>query len=135
MWTESVFFNPCAAVVIIVCGMLVTLIRPYKSALYNVLDTLLLLCLAVALVGTVAHFIAYVEDLQNIKISFAMISSPVCVHVFYIIFYLGWKCWPVLKHPVNFIVKPVFKLVLPDHQMTGVIEDTAEVSESSRLLY
>ena len=135
MWTESMFFYPCAAAVIIVCGILVTLIRPYKSALYNALDTLHLLCLAVALVGNVAFFIAYVEDLQNIRVSYAMVLFPAFVHVSYIIFYLGWKCWPVLKHPLVFIVKPVFKLVLPDHQMTGVIEDTAEVSESSRLLY
>ena len=53
-----------AAVVSIVSGILVTLIRPYKSALYNALDILHLLCMAVALVGTVAFFIAYVEDLK-----------------------------------------------------------------------
>ena len=135
MWTESMFYYPCAAVVIIVCGMLVTLIRPYKSALYNALDTLHLLCLAVALVGNVAFFIAYVEDVQNKSISFAMIFFPILIHFFYIIFYLGWKCWVVLKHPLNFILTMVSKLTLLVHQKMGMTQDTSDdISERFPLI-
>ena len=133
MWTESVSFMPCAAVVLIVCGILVTLIRPYKSALYNALDTLHLLCMAVALMAVMAFFVSSVEDEQNLITSVAMISFPMFIHLFYIIIYLGWKCWTILKWPLTYIMKMASKLTL--HLMMRMREDsTGDISANVPLI-
>ena len=112
MWTESAFFLSVSAAVIIVIGILVTLVRPYKSALYNALDIVYLLCMAVVLVGCMAFFVSSVEDEQNKTSDFVIISFPIFIHFFYIIIYLGWKCWTILKRPLTYIMKMASKLTL-----------------------
>ena len=76
MWTESTFFYSAATVVLIITGMLVTLIQPYKSAVYNALDTFLLLSLALGMVGNSAFFTSHVDDPRNTQSAVMMIILP-----------------------------------------------------------
>ena len=115
MWTEGVFIFLVEAVVMIISGMFITLIRPYKSAIYNALDTLHSLCVAVSMVGIVAYFVTYVEGTRNRNTSFAIIFLPVVIHFLYIIFYLEWKCWAFLKCLRIFVIKMVSRLALSVH--------------------
>ena len=135
MWTESVLFYSLAALVLIISGILVSLIRPYQSALYNAIDTFHLLCLAVGMVGSVSYMVAYIEDVQNKSTMLAIAFFPPFIHFFYVIFYLGYKCRAVLKHPLSFIVKMASKLKLLVYRRMRGIEDVIYMSESSSLIH
>ena len=89
MWTESLLFFPIATVVVIISGMFVTLVRPYKSAVYNALDTFLLLSLSLCVLGNSAFTIATIDDPQNIHFSFVILVVPLCIPLLYMFAYLG----------------------------------------------
>ena len=99
MWTESTFFYSVATVVVIITGILLTLIRPYKSAVYNALDTFLVLTLALALVGTSAFFLATVDDPRNTQTGLAMTLLPISISFIYIFCCLGYEVCAVQRLP------------------------------------
>ena len=65
LWTESAFFYAVVGALLIITGLLVSLIRPYKEAAYNFLDTFFVLTLAIGFVGNTALFITSVDDPRN----------------------------------------------------------------------
>ena len=105
MWTESVFSYSVAAVIIIICVLLVTLIRPYKSAAYNSLDTFFLLIVALVLIGNMAYFLTYTDDPQNKTIGLVMAFGPLCIPFLYIFIYMGYDICAVRKLPQILIQK------------------------------
>ena len=111
MWTESVLFYSVAAVIIIICGMLVALIRPYKSSVYNSVDTVLLLSVALCLVGYLAYLVAYIDDPRNKTIGMVMGSVPFFIPLFYIFIYMGYKVCVVRKIP-QILTKQLFSAIL-----------------------
>ena len=65
--TGNIFFQLVAAVILLITGMLVAVIKPYKSNAYNTVDTVLMLSLALGYTGVASyyftHFIAPLSSL------------------------------------------------------------------------
>ena len=136
LWTGSVLFYPIAGVLLIITGLLVSLVRPYKHALYNFLDTFFLLTLAIGLVGNTVFFVAYVDDPLNTSVSVGLILIPICVHLFYIFFYLGYKVWSLRHRLWTCVMWDLSTLLLSCiHRKTRRrnVRDE-EISEVSRLI-
>lgn len=55
----TIFFQLVAAIVFLIVGMLVAVLRPYKSEIYNTIDTVLMLSLSVAYMGILSYFYAH----------------------------------------------------------------------------
>ena len=139
LWTESAFFYAVVGVLLIITGLLVSLIRPYKEAAYNFQDTFFVLTLAIGFVGNTALFITTVDDPRNKPFGAGLIFIPICVHLFYILFYLGYKVWSLRHRLLSCIKWDLSKLLLSCiHQIHQKIWERnvreEEISEVSRLI-
>ena len=132
MWTESTFFYSVATVAVIITGILVALIRPYKSTVYNALDTFLLLTLALALVGVSSVFIAYVDDPRNAQIGLAMTLLPLSIPFIYIFCCLGYEVCVVQRLPQTWARKIFSQLQSLIHRRRE--DDACSVSETASLI-
>ena len=112
MWTHGPFVFPMLTIAVMVTGMLVTFIQPYKSTLYNVLDAFFFLCLSVSVTGNIAYAIAYIDDPQMVGVGIALIIIPICVHFLYIVAYLGYKLWTLCKPPLICIMCVLSRLLV-----------------------
>ena len=74
--------------IFIITGMLVAVIRPYKTLAYNVVDTILVLSLSLISYGMLGYFIAYFIDPINQNESLTMAIFPVTIPLFYITGYI-----------------------------------------------
>ena len=54
----NIFFQLVAAFILLIIGMLVAVIKPYKSTIYNTVDTVLMLTLALAYISIAGYFFA-----------------------------------------------------------------------------
>ena len=63
--TRSLYYYPVILYTCIVTGLLVVIIQPYKSAVYNTLDATLLFSLALGIVGVSAYLVAGHNDPKN----------------------------------------------------------------------
>ena len=91
MWTESILFYPVAAIIVIICSMCVTLVRPYKSAMYNAFDTFILLSLALCIIGNTALIDAAAGDPQNMLVIKVIFTITLSIPTVYILLYVGYK--------------------------------------------
>ena len=133
LWTESVLYYPVVGALLIINGLIVSLVRPYKEAAYNFLDTFFLLTLAIGLVGNAAYNIAYVDDPLNTRVGVGLVIIPICVHLFYIFFHLGYKVWSLRRRLRTYITWDLLLSCI--HQkiwQRNVREE--EISEVSRLM-
>lgn len=58
MLTPNIFFQFVAAIILLATGMLVAVIRPYKSNVYNTVDIILMLSLALSYTSIAAYYFA-----------------------------------------------------------------------------
>ena len=79
--------------------MLVAVIQPYKSAVYNTVDTILILSLGLIGTGTISYFIAYSQDPQSEVLSNVMTLTSLLIPVVYIIGYWGYHVCVIKKMP------------------------------------
>ena len=98
MWAESVFVLGVNTSVCIITGMLVAVIQPYKSKIYNTVDIILILSVGLCFAGAMSSFISYV-DAPNKKIEGSVMAIvPLTIPLFYIVSYLGYKCLSRIQH-------------------------------------
>ena len=108
----------------IVAGMLVAVIQPYKSKVYNTVDIVLTLSVGLCFVGAMSYFIAYIEaPFEKIPNSL-MFITPLLIPMLYILGYLGFKGYR--------IVPRFFKNCLrKTHQMNAVEADEQALLSNS----
>ena len=99
LWTESPFYYTVATYTCILTGLLVAIIQPYKSAVYNTLDTGLILTLALGTVGVSAYFIANVNDPLNVETARVMCFGSLLLPLFYAIGYVTYHVYATKKLP------------------------------------
>lgn len=58
VFMPNTFFQLVAAFILLIIGMLVAVIKPYKSSIYNTVDTVLMLILALAYISIAGYFFA-----------------------------------------------------------------------------
>ena len=61
LWTRTILFLTVNASVCIVTGMLVAVIQPYKSKVYNTVDVILILSVGLCFTGTTSLYISYLD--------------------------------------------------------------------------
>ena len=79
--------------VCILAGMLVAVIQPYKSKVYNTVDIVLLLSVGLCFTAGTSYFITFVEAPFEKPQVFAMIIIPVLAPMLYFFVYIGLKCF------------------------------------------
>ena len=111
MWTESTFTLLVGIYIAIITGMLVAVIQPYKSAVYNTVDTILTLSLGLACTGTISYFIAYSQDPQREVMSGVMSFISLLIPLVYIIGYWGYNICVIKKIPQRMLKTFFFSLL------------------------
>ena len=97
VWTKSILCFPLIAFVLSLTILLVALIQPYKSPLYNTLDTFLLVSISAAMLGDTAFFIAYADDPQHATVCIGLIILSALLPLLYAICSIGYKVWTLGK--------------------------------------
>ena len=77
--TPNIFFQLIAAIVFLVVGMLVAVIKPYKSDIYNTVDTVMMLSLSIAYMSILGYFYAHFISPASIDtaIAFGIIACNI----------------------------------------------------------
>ena len=97
VWTKGTLSYPLIAFVLSLTILLVALIQPYKSPLYNTLDTFLLVSISATMLGDTAFFIAYADDPQHAKVCVGLIILSALLPLLYAICSIGYKVWTLGK--------------------------------------
>ena len=113
--TRSLYYYPVILYTCIVTGLLVVIIQPYKSAVYNTLDATLLFSLALGIVGVSAYLVAGHDDPKNSEnakhTAFVTVAIP-------LLFILGCLCYKIyISERLSQIclrikIRPLFRSVL-----------------------
>ena len=82
----------------IVAGMLVSIIQPYKSKVYNTVDIVLTLSVGLGFVGMISFFISFIEAPFQKQIVVVMSTAPLLIPFLYIVGYIGLKCCFKIHH-------------------------------------
>ena len=98
MRVKSVFVLGVNTSVSIITGMLVAVIQPYKSKVYNTVDIILILSVGLCFAGSMSSFISYVDAPNQIIEGVVMAIFPFTIPFFYIVSYLGYKCLSKIQH-------------------------------------
>ena len=98
MWAESVLFLGVNTFVCIITGMLVAVIQPYKSKVYNTVDIILILSVGLCFAGSMAAFITYVDAPTRKTEGSVMTVLPFTIPSIYMVGYLGYKCFSKIYH-------------------------------------
>ena len=101
---------PLLVIMVSLTVLLIAIIRPYKSSLYNALDAFLLFCLSTTLAGSIAFFIAYEEAPDYGGVSVAIVCISVLLPLLFTIVCVGCKLW-ALRVKALHIVNPVIRRV------------------------
>ena len=105
MWTESVFLPAVGTCICIVTGMLVALIQPYKSRLYNTVDIILLLSIGLCFATIMCASIAYIEVPSKETQSIVMAMIPCTIPFFYSLGVVGYKSARCIRQlPCKFMI-------------------------------
>ena len=111
MSTESAFSCVVSIYISIIIGMLVAVIQPYKSAVYNTVDTILVLSLGLIYTGVTSYFIAYIEDPQSMVLSRLMGPVPLLIPLVYVNGYWGYDMCVIKKIPQRMLRKILSSLL------------------------
>ena len=130
MWTKSAFILGVKAFVCIVIGMLVAVIRPYKSKAYNIVDIILILSVGLCFAGTMSSFIAYHDDPINMSRGTALSVLPLSVPLLYIVAYAGYQKFCGKKKLFHCIIFQVNK-VLYDVTVIRIPRRATDVDDPS----
>ena len=91
------------AFICIVVGMLVAVIQPYKSKVYNTVDVILILGVGLFYAGAMSSLLASIEAPLERLTGLWLVSLPTVIPFFYIVGYVGYKIftklWKHCRHP------------------------------------
>ena len=97
--TQTTIVFGVNAFICIVVGMLVAVIQPYKSKVYNTVDVILILGVGLFYAGTMSSLLASIEAPLDQIMGIWLISLPTVIPLFYIVGYIGYKIFKKLwKH-------------------------------------
>ena len=91
IFTETTIVLGVNAFVCIVVGMLVAVIQPYKSKVYNTVDIILILGVGLYYAGAICLLVAYIEAPLQRKPWLWLIILPTVIPFLYIVGYFGYK--------------------------------------------
>ena len=131
VWTKSLLAFPFAAAVVIITVLLVALIRPYKSTLYNSVDIFFLVCLSLSMLGNSAYSLGHVDDPEDSIFPLLVIVITVTIPLFYFFVIVGYKIW-VLRKQTWKVMKKTLLLLLRVYRKVKV--RNVELRESSYLI-
>lgn len=103
--TLNYFFQLLATVILIITGMLVAVIKPYKSTIYNTTDTILLLFLALAYMGVASYFFAYYISPMSLDLAKYLPGIPFIFPFLYITGLISYNTCVVNKLPQRAIMR------------------------------
>ena len=81
------------AFVCILIGMLVAVVQPYKSKVYNTVDTILVLSVGLCFSGAASSLMAYIEAPFLKRASVATLIAPFSIPLIYFVGYFRFKCF------------------------------------------
>ena len=84
MITLNSFSFVLATIIVTLTGMLVAVIKPYKSAVYNTVDTILVLCLALSFAGLGCFFFAGALSQRQWGLSRVIMILPIAIPFLYV---------------------------------------------------
>ena len=105
MLTLNYFFQLLATVILIITGMLVAVIKPYKSNVYNTTDTILLLFLALSYMAVASYFFAYYIAPMSLGLAQYLPGLPFLFPFLYISGLISYNICIVNKLPQRAIMR------------------------------
>ena len=91
LWTRTILFLTVNASVCIMTGMLVAVIQPYKSKVYNTVDVILILSVGLCFTGMMSSFISFIEAPYEKTEGAVMALFPIVIPLLFIMGYIGYK--------------------------------------------
>ena len=110
--TPSMMVYGLNAFVCIVVGMLVAVIQPYKSKLYNTVDIILILGVGLSYVGAMCLILTYYEVQYKITAGLVLTTVPATIPLFYIAGFIVYKCLSKIHNCWSCLFTPWVKLKL-----------------------
>ena len=105
MLTLNIFFQLVAIIILLLTGLLVALIKPYKSNVYNTVDTVLMLSLALSYTAISAYFFAHFISPMSVPDTLYLPVFPFLIPLLYITGLLGYNVCIVSRIPQRAIKK------------------------------
>ena len=81
----------------IIVGMLVAVIQPYKSKVYNTVDIILILSVGLCFAGAISSFFAYIEAPYQQNTGIIMAIFPAIIPFIYFFGYVGYKFLCIIR--------------------------------------
>ena len=111
--SPNIFFQFMAAIVFLVIGMLVAVIRPYKYPSYNTVDTLLMLSLALSYIGVASYYFVNLISPASIYISVIFVTVVCNIPLLYLVALILNNAVRINRIPqrlINMVVKILSRL-------------------------
>ena len=134
MWTESEYLFSVAAAITVIVGILVAFLQPYKSALYNKVDTILILVMALVMIGVSAFYSAKLADPMNEREPLFFTGLLCFIPLLYIVSYFFYEVVIIRKLPQKYIqnvsrmIRDVYQKLKHTHreinEATGLINSS-----------
>ena len=124
MLTLNYFFQLLAALLLLILGMLVAVIKPYKSTVYNTTDTVLLLSLALSYLGVASYYYAFYISPKSLYITEYAPGFLFIVPSIYIAVLVLYNAWIVNKLPqraIKGVHTQAFKLIQSIKSMIRIL--------------
>ena len=96
--TLSIYYYPTAAGVLMLTGIAIVVIQPYKHSSYNILDATMFLFLAFGYVSYIGNILSLGLDMQVINVSDTLVVTSVLIPIVYSIILLLY--WLLVKKKV-----------------------------------
>ena len=100
----------------IVIGMSVAVIQPYKSKVYNIVDTVLILSVGLGFAACMCLWIGMFVDPQNTDVAQVITVIPVIIPLFYIGGYVALKMGKRYFQSLHYTYK------LMAHEIVAILE-------------
>ena len=105
MWNKSNYGFSMIAIFVDLCAMLVAVVQPYKSVVYNTVETILISFLSLLMTTGSAYLIAAYIDPTKSNFNLVLMNSFALVLLFYILGYFGVQTLLVKKLPQKLLLK------------------------------
>ena len=127
-FTLSRFYYPFAAILSLLSAILVTTVQPYKSQLYNKLDTVLLLMFTLAYIPATAYALSPTDKLN--KTFLTIITLTCCCFIFYIASIMVYWATPQrIKERMKVHIKQLYQRCTLCSQPTALEEDFLDTTD------
>ena len=105
----------------ILAGMLVAVVQPYKSKIYNTVDVVLTLSVGLCFSGVMS---LYIEAPFEKPICLVMFMTPVCVPMLYFIGYIGFLFYLNIRRLFNRSINVTHRAAEVEHSLLFNIPQT-----------